>query len=156
MSIAVSKGTGSHETTLSGPEAAMKAGYWSFIAFEIGTFSFGLPKIAIALLLGRMLPLRREVYWLLVSLAGLLTLYAIGQDIVYIEQCTPTEGLWNKSIKSTCWDRRPVIISGTAFGGKSLPVLECVGSSEARMLSCYQRFPRLLTCSMPFSRSHSC
>ena len=125
ISIAVSKGTGTHAATLPGPEAAVAAGYWNVVAIEVGIFSFGLPKLAIALLLGRILNIRPLLCWILYTLAGGLILYAIVQDIVFIEQCSPVEGAWNRSIKAVCWDPWPVTVSGIVYSGKSkdVPVL---------------------------------
>ncbi|KAL9086059.1 MAG: hypothetical protein Q9159_004388 [Coniocarpon cinnabarinum] len=111
ISIAVSKGTGTRAATLASPQAAVEAGKWNVVAIETGIFSFGLPKVAIALLLGRILTIRRSLCWLLYAMAGTLIVYAVVQDVVFIEQCDPVEGAWNRSIKAKCWDPWPVTVS---------------------------------------------
>ncbi|KAL9050420.1 MAG: hypothetical protein Q9162_006634 [Coniocarpon cinnabarinum] len=115
ISIAVSKGTGTRAATLASPQAAVEAGKWNVVAIETGIFSFGLPKVAIALLLGRILTIRRSLCWLLYAMAGTLIVYAVVQDVVFIEQCDPVEGAWNRSIKAKCWDPWPVTVSGIVY-----------------------------------------
>lgn len=117
ISVAVSKGTGRHSDTLPSHEAAIQVGYWNTIATELAIFSFGLPKVAIALLLGRILNVRPALCWLLYSLAGVLVVFAVIEDIVFIEQCSPINAMWDKSVPATCWDPSPIAVSGVIYGG---------------------------------------
>lgn len=66
--------------------------------------SFALSKVAVALLLIRVVPpaFRRAV-WFLYCLAGIQLLLGAVVVILEFAQCSPTRSLWDLSLPLDCW-----------------------------------------------------
>ncbi|KAJ9143879.1 Integral membrane protein [Pleurostoma richardsiae] len=101
--VAVSYGNGKHFSllTVKQQEGAI---LWTTAAFCPGVLSFGLPKMAVIVLLTRLLnprPYHKYFLWFM-GIWCQLTLFAtVG---VLLGRCTPARSLWDFSVKGKCFD----------------------------------------------------
>ncbi|MCJ1458983.1 hypothetical protein MMC28_009360 [Mycoblastus sanguinarius] len=102
----INAGIGRHTYYMNDHQRA-KAIRLSTIAFVPGILSVGVPKLAVACLLERLLnPLKmkkwpgRILYSLSICSIVSLALCAV----ILLVQCKPTAGLWNSSLKPKCWN----------------------------------------------------
>ncbi|TDZ34427.1 hypothetical protein C8035_v010573 [Colletotrichum spinosum] len=102
--VAVSYGMGLHFATLT-TEQKSGAIFWTMVGFPAGVMSFGLPKVAVVVLLTRILnpgPRHKNILWGL-SLFCLLSLTA-NMVLLFI-RCRPTQSNWDFSPSPRCWDK---------------------------------------------------
>ncbi|TDZ17900.1 hypothetical protein Cob_v009185 [Colletotrichum orbiculare MAFF 240422] len=102
--VAVSYGMGLHFATLT-TEQKSGAIFWTMVGFPAGVMSFGLPKVAVVVLLTRILnpgPRHKNILWGL-SLFCLLSLTA-NMVLLFI-RCRPTQSNWDFSLSPRCWDK---------------------------------------------------
>lgn len=134
-------GVGKHLATLSSQDtiAAIKL---SEIANVFGILAFCIPKVAVALLLVRvMAPVQREK-WFLYSMTGGVTIAGIINCIFTFVQCRPVSALWDPIIAATatCWNPR-VFVNYTYFVGGPCPPQ----TSESTILIRTKRIPPSVT-----------
>ncbi|KAL2106172.1 hypothetical protein VUR80DRAFT_7105 [Thermomyces stellatus] len=101
--LAVASGNGKHWALLT-VEQQQGAILWTTAAFCPGVMSFGLPKMAVAYLLTKLLnPSKWHKYFLWwLGIWCQLTLFAtVG---VLIGRCTPARSQWDFSVKGECFD----------------------------------------------------
>ena len=115
----MSQGAGKRITELS-PEGALSAIKWSFITNCVGVFTFSTPKVAIALLLGRVLAVgtvsRVEALILYIP-AAIIMAWAVGAEIFYTRQCNPVSGNWNKEEGARCLNPHDFVVFVIIYGG---------------------------------------
>ncbi|TDZ51523.1 hypothetical protein CTRI78_v007628 [Colletotrichum trifolii] len=102
--VAVSYGMGLHFATLT-TEQKSGAIFWTMVGFPAGVMSFGLPKVAVVVLLTRILnpgARHKNILWGL-SLFCLLSLTA-NMVLLFI-RCRPTQSNWDFSPSPRCWDK---------------------------------------------------
>jgi len=107
--MAVASGNGKHFSLLS-TEQKTGAILWTTVAFCPGVLSFGLPKMAVVVLLQRLLNPQRYHRWFLwwMGIWCQLTLFAtVG---VLLGRCMPARALWDFSVEGKCFD--PNILVG--------------------------------------------
>ena len=105
----MSYGNGKHVQTLSIYQAE-QVRLWNFAAFMPGVLVLGLPKVAVVILLNRLLnpsKWHRRFLWVMVVLCVLSNIATVG---TLAGQCTPTKAMWNFDMDAKCID--PNIIIG--------------------------------------------
>ena len=117
----VSFGNGKHTALLS-TEQQEGAVFWTTIAFCPGVLSFCLPKLAVVVLLIRILhpgPFHRCFLWTMVILCQLSFIGAMG---ILLGRCRPTRAIWDFSVQGTCLDISILVNYGLAVtGGRTCP-----------------------------------
>ncbi|KAF7542593.1 hypothetical protein G7Z17_g11440 [Cylindrodendrum hubeiense] len=114
--VAVKDGNGRHFDTLE-LEEKQNAIFYTILGFPFGIFAFGLPKLAVAALLIRIMnpkKIHRIILWTLPSLCmgGLL-----GCVVILFGQCRPVQSQWTFSITDkTCWSPY-VLVDFAIFAG---------------------------------------
>lgn len=120
--LAVASGNGKHWALLT-VEQQQGAILWTTAAFCPGVMSFGLPKMAVAYLLTKLLnPSKWHKYFLWwLGIWCQLTLFAtVG---VLIGRCTPARSQWDFSVKGECFDSSILVAYCIYAGGTSFPLL---------------------------------
>lgn len=115
-SLAIKNGGGRHAETLS-PDEITSAVYYTVISFVPGVSSFIIPKLAVAILLIRLLapgPIHKSIMWIVsVLYFGL----GVGMLIINFVQCSPPERQWKgEAVEGTCWDRKITVDYAIALG----------------------------------------
>lgn len=109
VSIAIKHGEGRHIWTLSEDELEASK-LWFIIASVPGVSALGLPKIAIALMLNRILFANR---WLTVAswfMSGMTTLNFTVVLFLLIFQCSPVRAAWSANVpNATCYGSDVVV-----------------------------------------------
>ena len=111
--VATFSGLGRHTyyLTLKQIERAVKLGDASN---PIGIMAFCLPKIAVAILIVRLLPPPKRGAWLLFALTLSLTLFGALAAIFLYVQCNPASVLWDPAVTNFhCWD--PHVLSDYTY-----------------------------------------
>ena len=124
-SISVGYGNGRHLRYLS-PGNAEQAIKMNIISGAFGVLAFCIPKIAVALLLARLLALERSSTIILLFLTISLMVFAIVDLIMLFTQCQPASALWDpkSAAIASCWDPSVIIKYGWFVGGS------CFGENE--------------------------
>lgn len=103
VSVASMAGLGRHIYYLSQDQLSRAIKFVS-LSQPFCVMSFSLSKIAVALLLIRILtPAFRRGAWFLYPLTGIQLLLGIVVSIVQFAQCSPTRSLWDLSLPLKCW-----------------------------------------------------
>lgn len=102
--VAVRYGNGKHFSLLTTEQQEYTILYTT-AAFCPGVISFGLPKLAVVILLTRLLNPSRYHKWFIwwLGIWCMLTLFATCG--VLLGQCTPTNSLWNFSVEGKCFSK---------------------------------------------------
>ena len=117
VTIAVGAGNGRHQyyLGLAGTESGIK---WIIIAFIPGIISLSLPKLAVALLLIRLLnPSKWQRWFMYFITISCIIAFVLCALFLWV-QCTPTEGLWNPTIVATCWNPSVLVNYAIFCGGR--------------------------------------
>ncbi|SLM35442.1 hypothetical protein LPUS_00351 [Lasallia pustulata] len=103
ISVATTAGLGRHLYYLR-PHQLSKSIKFVTFSQPFCVMSFALSKVAVALLLIRVVPpaFRRAV-WFLYCLAGIQLLLGAVVVILEFAQCSPTRSLWDLSLPLDCW-----------------------------------------------------
>ncbi|CAM1504818.1 Fc.00g024090.m01.CDS01 [Cosmosporella sp. VM-42] len=114
--VAVKDGNGKHFDTLSLTQK-QNAILYTILGFPFGVMAFGIPKLAVAALLTRIMNpsrLHQIFLWVLPSCCMISLIVCI---ILLFAQCTPAESQWNFSITDkTCWSPY-VLVNFAIFAG---------------------------------------
>ncbi|KAL2272071.1 hypothetical protein VTJ83DRAFT_1442 [Remersonia thermophila] len=113
-SRAIAYGGGRHLITLP-PEDVPKAIYYTVVSFVPGVSSFTIPKLAVVILLAKVLNpgrVHRIIMWII---SVLYILMAAGMLVINFAQCTPAAAQWGGA-PGTCWDRRITVDYALALG----------------------------------------
>ena len=127
--ISTSYGTGRHLTALA-PQDAIKAIKFNTVSNPFGIMAFCIPKVAVALLLVRLVGPAHRRKWILYAMTGIMMIAGILSAIFLFVQCRPVAALWDPEVKATakCWN--PSILTNyTYFVGGSHPkseITDCV------------------------------
>ncbi|QBZ56765.1 hypothetical protein PoMZ_01681 [Pyricularia oryzae] len=116
--VAVIRGNGRHMAALS-LEQQSGVRLWTTVGFVPGLLSFGLPKLAVASLLTRLLNPRRFHRWFLWWLAVWCLLSVSTTGILSLVRCTPASSMWDVSVEGSCTDVRNLIYFGLYAGAFS-------------------------------------
>ena len=120
MTGAVANGGGRHGATLPIPKFKL-ASLLTLIGIMMGALSFTLTKVAVVLLLVKLLyPSLWHVRLLWILVVGNI-LFMVIAVFVYFLQCSPPLALWDIEIEHTCLD--PVVVNGLAISacGRTVP-----------------------------------
>ncbi|KAL8829800.1 MAG: hypothetical protein Q9191_001803 [Dirinaria sp. TL-2023a] len=114
-SVSIAFGGGRHVYYLA-PESLSNAIKFNTIAYVPGIISVGLPKLAVAILLMRLLNIDRRQRILMYCLSiGSIILQTLCVVFFYA-QCKPAAGLWDPSLKPACWSPS-VLVNFAYFAG---------------------------------------
>ena len=115
-------GTGRHLATLP-PQDAMEAIRLSFITDPFGIMAFCIPKVAVALLLVRIMAPVRRGRWFLYAMTGGVMVAGILDVIFLFVQCRPVTALWDPIVAATatCWKPSILVDYGYFLGGLCPP-----------------------------------
>ena len=102
IEVTVKLGTGRHSYYLE-PQQTSKTIKWLTIAFIPGVLAFAVPKLSVAVLLTRLLNPRKAHAYFMYFLCSTVIIGSIIVAIFLWQQCKPSSGLWDPSIKATCW-----------------------------------------------------
>lgn len=125
--ISTSFGTGKHLATLSSHDA-MRAIKFNTISNPFGVMAFCVPKVAVALLLVRLMGPGHKRKWFPYAITGIMLIAGTLSAIFLFVQCQPVAALWDPEIEATahCWDPN-VLTDYTYFvGGFGFPNLEAI------------------------------
>ena len=116
-------GVGRHFATLS-PQDAMEAIRWSNITDPFGVMAFCIPKVAVALLLVRIMAPVQRGRWFLYTMTGVVTIAGILDVIFLFVQCKPVTALWDPIVAATatCWKPSVLVNYGYFLGGLCPPL----------------------------------
>ena len=91
------------------------------IGQPFGIMAFCVPKLAVALLIIKLMPPKKYEKWFLYFITISLIIFSILAAIFLFVQCSPPQALWNHKIPFHCWP--PSILSNyTIFvGGMIVP-----------------------------------
>ncbi|KAK4184960.1 hypothetical protein QBC35DRAFT_476775 [Podospora australis] len=112
---AISHGGGRHLETLT-PENAEKALFYIIISFVPGVSSFTIPKVAVVILLAKLLnpgKIHRMIMWVV---STLYLLVSLGMLVINFAQCSPAKRQWKPYIDGTCIDRKITVDYAMALG----------------------------------------
>jgi len=113
VTAAVACGGGHHEYALSQKQVQL-ASVLTLVGLTMGAISFTLTKVAVVILLIKLLhPSRWHVWFLWAMVGGNVLFIAVG-GLVFFLQCKPPQALWVDGIEHTCWD--PAVATGVATG----------------------------------------
>ncbi|MCJ1398245.1 hypothetical protein MMC11_001442 [Xylographa trunciseda] len=103
--ISTAYGIGRHLAALS-PENAIQAIKMESISSAFGVMAFCIPKIAVALLLVRLMGPKHRGKWFLYFITGTVTIAGVLSIIFLFVQCQPVAALWDPAVAAmaTCWD----------------------------------------------------
>lgn len=115
--ISTTYGNGRHLTALS-PQDATQAIKLHLNCNLFGIMAFCIPKVAVTLLLIRLMGPGHRRKWLLYAITGVMTIAGILSSILQFVQCRPVAALWDPAVAATasCWDPS-VLIDYTYFVG---------------------------------------
>ncbi|SPQ26318.1 588c37c8-167c-4bd2-9407-c1eed63c842f [Thermothielavioides terrestris] len=114
VGVAVSYGAGRHIATIP-PNDAHKAIFYTMVASPPSILAFTVPKIAVLILLVKVLcPSRRHRVFMW-TIAVLVSLMSIGTMVMIWVQCQPVAVQWGEA-KGTCWNPEVVFIFGLVHG----------------------------------------
>ena len=102
--MAVTQGMGKHMDELT-DTAAVNTARWIFVINCVAIVTFVLPKPAIALLLARVLGvggLSKRDEFILFGPATLIIKWTVATELLWICQCEPVSGHWNKNSAAKC------------------------------------------------------
>ena len=104
-SISVGHGNGKHLASLS-PEDAMQAIKWNMLSRPFCIMASCLPRIAVVLLLIRLMTLSKASKFFLLFITTSQTASAIASTTILFMQCKPVTALWDTkiSVTSSYWD----------------------------------------------------
>ncbi|KAL4921360.1 hypothetical protein BDW62DRAFT_219511 [Aspergillus aurantiobrunneus] len=106
VSYSVTLGLGRHTAAVvaeHGMDRVAQASRWQILGYPFNIGSYSFPNISIAILINSLLdpnPLRAR---LLLGMTILQVVFAMVSVLLIFLQCSPTAGLWNHTIESTCW-----------------------------------------------------
>lgn len=116
--IAVHNGNGMHFSLLTAEQKTNTVLYTT-AAFCPGVVSFALPKMAVVILLTRLLNPNSYhkcfIWWL--GIWCQLTIFATCG--VLLGQCTPMNSLWDSSVEGKCFDKSILVAYCIYAGGRS-------------------------------------
>jgi len=113
-SFAIKYGGGRHLLTLP-PDYVPKAIYYTVVSFVPGVLSFTIPKLAVVILLAKILDpsrLHKIIMWIISILYVMLS---IGMLVINFVQCNPPSAQWNGPIEK-CWNRKITVDYAMALG----------------------------------------
>ena len=102
--VSASYGTGRHMTDLS-PENTSQAIRFNTISNPFGIMAFCIPKVAVAILLVRLMGPGHREKWFLYIITGVMMIAGSLSAIFLFVQCRPVAALWNSAVEATadCW-----------------------------------------------------
>ena len=114
-------GMGRHEYYLS-PDQVMRAIKLNLIGQPFGIMAYCVPKVAVALLIIRLMPPAKRGQWFLYFITtSLIILFALAAIFLFV-QCSPSKAMWDPTVPSHCWPPE-ILPNYTLFvGGKFLKV----------------------------------
>lgn len=136
--IAVRNGNGKHFSLLT-TEQQENTILYTTAAFCPGVISFGLPKMAVVILLTRLLNPGKYHKWFIWWLGIWCQLTLFATCGVLLGQCTPTNSLWDFSVKGTCFSKSIQVAYCVYAGGKAHYVPIC---SLNRPLANLAKYPQ--------------
>ena len=105
------------------PDQMVKAIKWSVITLSGNIFVFTFPKPAIALLLGRILKLGTQTSAMngavLYGPSIIIVLWSFATFGVWLGQCQPIAGLWDKRVTGMCLDPHVFLGLGMSISSMS-------------------------------------
>jgi len=113
-SLAIRNGGGRHAATLT-PEQITSAVYYTVISFVPGVSSFVIPKLAVVILLAKLLnpgAAHKAIMW---AISALYLGLGVGMLIINFVQCNPPAAQWGGA-EGTCWDRKITVDYAIALG----------------------------------------
>lgn len=111
---------------------------WTTAAFCPGILFLGLPKIAIVLLLDRLLDPTKFVRVFLWGIVGISQASFICLIGLLLGRCNPPMRLWDQNVEGECMDIQ-VVTNFAVFAG-GLSYLFCVNLSFTRVLTVFPAF----------------
>ena len=121
-SYAISQGFGKHMSDFEDPAELVNALKWTVIADAAGIFVFSTPKVAFAILLDRILDIgktSKPLKVLLYAPAITSVLISVAACGIWLGQCDPVAGLWDKTVGATCLSTHVYLVFGLAMCGKA-------------------------------------
>ncbi|KAK3901759.1 hypothetical protein C8A05DRAFT_44664 [Staphylotrichum tortipilum] len=120
VTAAIAGGGGRHSSTLSQSQVQLVS-VLILVGLTLGALSFTLTKIAVVILLIKLLhpsQCHTRVLW---GLVGGNVLFMSVAGLVFFLQCMPPQALWNQYIKHKCWD--PVVATSLATSASAFSAL---------------------------------
>lgn len=139
--VSIHYGYGQHYNTLNSKHSST-ALLWNTISFVFGMVAFALPKLAVAAHLdriwGQVLSFQSRItMW---GLPGAASLISLGNILIYITECSPTEALWTpdmaKAGEAHCRDIWILIHFATFNGGEAFN-LEAMDPMANKFCDCF-------------------
>lgn len=118
--VAVKNGNGKHFSLLT-TEQQENTVLYTTAAFCPGVISFGLPKMAVVILLTRLLNPSRYHKWFIWWLGIWCQLTLFATCGLLLGQCTPTNSLWNFSVEGKCFDKS-ILVGYCVYAGCGLAI----------------------------------
>lgn len=110
--LAVQAGAGKHIWDVS-PSSVPNIMYHSLIMSSINIWNFSMPKFAIIALLGRLLPLKKQIYYSLWTFAIINQGGIMAASIMWFTRCSPTSANWDPLTSgAVCGSIQPLEILG--------------------------------------------
>ncbi|KAI9703026.1 MAG: hypothetical protein M1820_006017 [Bogoriella megaspora] len=128
--VAVAAGLGRHIVYLQ-IDQIEKIAYLAAVMEPIGIFSYTFPKLAVAILIIKLLAVQKRGKWFLYSIIVVLFATRIIISTLNFARCNPPKSIWNHAIHGKCWDINIAInvsIAGgawAAFVDFSLAIFPC-------------------------------
>ncbi len=138
--MSTSYGTGRHLAALP-PQDAMRAIKLNIISNPFGIMAFCVPKVAVALLLIRLMGPGNLRRWLLYFVTSVMMIAGILSAIFLFAQCRPVAALWDPAVApiASCW-HPSVLTDYTYFVGGTLSFsrshLHCTNVHQAYSAFC--------------------
>ena len=123
-SRAVKAGLGRHSAEMSDAQL-LDANEWTITTNAVAIFGIPTPKLAVAILLVRILAVGRPSRALQFSLyapALLMVVLAVVQFGILFGQCQPIEGSWNPFIEAKCYNPNIFYVSAMIWQGMAFVV----------------------------------
>ncbi|CAG9984040.1 unnamed protein product [Clonostachys byssicola] len=113
--MAVKSGNGKHFALLTKDEK-QNAIFWTILGFPFGIVAFGLPKLAVASLLVRLMNPNKYNKIALWAVSSLCFATLLGCVVILYAQCTPAYSQWNFDVAGSCISKW-VLVDYAIFAG---------------------------------------
>jgi len=97
------------------PDQITKAVYYTVISFVPGVSSFVIPKVAVVILLAKLLNPRSMHLAFMWIVSGLYLALGLGMLVINFVQCNPPAAQWGGA-EGVCWDRKITVDYAIALG----------------------------------------
>ena len=115
---AVAFGLGRHVVSLQ-EDQIEKIAYLIAIMEPFAIFSYSIPKLAVVILIIKLLGVQKRSIWFLYSIIIILFATSLVCSILNFARCDPPKSIWNLAIDGKCWDVNIAIDFEILAGGTS-------------------------------------